>query len=283
MKSKICSYCSIIIFIVSFINIAHGQEHGKPKIVTTISPIAGIISMLVGDEAEVVSLNNNGGCPHHYHLKPSDMMKINEADIIIYVDEKFDGGIEKLSKKSYAHIIKISNNKQINLIDQLGKVNYHFWLDLNNILPLQQEVANYLIKIRPGIKQALINNQAKALQDINALMNLKDAQLRNLPQLVVMSDSLEHFFSKVNLDIVKAYQSKNASLQNYAKLEQILKKDKDKCIILDSSQNIDLYKKFNKTIVQLDSENWQINDGNISRDLFFNKYVQMINDLKNCR
>ncbi|WP_291393070.1 zinc ABC transporter substrate-binding protein [Acinetobacter sp.] len=255
----------------------------KPKIVTTISPVAGIITMLTGDSAEVIALNTNGGCPHHYHLKPSDLKHVNDADIIIYIDEKFDGEIIKLSKKSNARLIRISDNKQINFMDGAGNINYHFWLDLNNILPLQQQVSQALIKLMPEMKQTLMANQAKALQDINALMLLKNDELKHFSELIVVSDSLEHFFKNTKLNIIKAYSSEHASLQNYSKLEQILKTDKSQCIVLDLEQNIDIYKKFSKTIAQIDSENWQINERRIDHNFYFNQYIKIINQLKSCR
>ena len=278
--NKLKLYVLMIFFLISSAHIAHA----KPKIVTTISPVAGMIAMLTGDSAEVISLNTNGGCPHHYHLKPSDLKHINDADIIIYIDEKFDGKIIKLSKKSNAHLIRISDNKQINFTDEAGNNNYHFWLDLNNILPLQQEVSQALIKLMPEIEQTLIANQARALQDINALTRLKNDGLINLPELIIISDSLEHFFKNTKLNIIKAYySSEHASLQNYSKLKQILKTDKSQCIVLDRDQNIDIYKKFSKTTAQIDSENWQINQPKIDHNFYYNQYIKIINQLNSCR
>ncbi|MFU7503349.1 MAG: metal ABC transporter solute-binding protein, Zn/Mn family, partial [Candidatus Tisiphia sp.] len=93
---KITISASIFIaMIITLFNYA-AFASGKVKIVTSITPLAAIIAMLVKDQAEIVAIANNDDCPHHYNLKPSDLKKVKDADIVFYIDEQFDGFVGKL-------------------------------------------------------------------------------------------------------------------------------------------------------------------------------------------
>ena len=76
----------------------------------------------------------------------------------------------------------------------------------------------------------------------------------------------------------------NTSLKNMQKLDDVLSSDSIKCIVLDIDQTSQGYSKYNKIIVQLDSENWVLADQiNLSGDLFIDQYSIMIEQLKLCK
>ena len=85
--------------LLSLILISSFSANAKPKIVTSITPIASLVSMLTQDEAEVIAINVSSGCPYHYQMKPSDKQKIFDAKILIYIDEGFDSFAAKLAEK----------------------------------------------------------------------------------------------------------------------------------------------------------------------------------------
>lgn len=65
---------------MSYAHDSSGSDY-SPKIVTSTTPIASIVSVLVKDKARVVAINDvSSGCPHHYHMKPSDKDKVVGAD-----------------------------------------------------------------------------------------------------------------------------------------------------------------------------------------------------------
>ena len=68
------------------------------------------------------------------------------------------------------------------------------------------------------------------------------------------------------------------------KLDDALSSDNIKCIILEIDQNAELYKKYNKIVVQFDSENWTLNENFGGVDgIFIDKYSKMINQLNVCK
>jgi zinc transport system substrate-binding protein len=299
-----------------------GHSH-LPKIVTSTTPLASVVAAIIGDEAEVVAVNDgSSGCPHHYHMKPSDKNKANNAKILIYIDDNFDGFASKLFQNSTGKVIKISDMKSINFTDADGKRNWHFWLDLNNILALQAEISEILITEFPDKKDIILKNKAAADEKIQKLISLKSEGLRNLSQLALMSDSLEHFATNIDAQVIRLYQKPNASLKDLAKLDKALSVKMEQCIVLDSEQDPKLFAKYNKKIAILESENWSLHKARHHQEhehshghehahehhdhadcdhdheyeenhdhhtqqelaeLFFEKYAELIKQLQNCR
>ena len=164
------------------------------------------------------------------------------------------------------------------------KINWHIWLDLNNALALQEEVVSYLSSEFPAIKDAVLSNLEESRVQIAELMKLKADALKSVGELVVLSHSLEHFFTGSEAKITKLYQKSNSSLNDFAKLDSTLNVDSDLCIVLDSTQDPKAYEKYNKKIVQLESENWVLDDCmHGDSKLFYNKYINIINNLKACK
>lgn len=271
----------LLLTLVLFANVAYGA---RPKIVTSITPIASIISMMTENAAEIVAIDMSAGCPHHYQMRPSDKDKVINAKMLVYIDDSFDGFAGRLFTKFKGKTVKLSELKSINFVDDSGKKNWHFWLDLQNILALHNELSDILLKEFPELEYSIISSQNKIKAKITSLMQLKNNELKSIGELVVLSDSLAHFFIDVDTKITKLYQKSNSSLKDLEKLEYALNSDLPQCIVIDSSQDPEAYRKFNKKIIQLDSENWSLeNDMSGSWDLFCNKYLKMINQLQGCR
>lgn len=276
VKNKI-----LLLILVLFVNVAFAA---KPKIVTSITPIASIISMMTEGAAEVVAIDASAGCPHHYQMRPSDKDKVINSKMLVYIDDSFDGFAGLLFTNFGGKIVKLSELKSINFLDENGQKNWHFWLDLKNILALHAELSEILLKEFPELEYNILASQNKIKAKITSLMQLKENELKSVGELVILSDSLAHFFTDADAQIIKLYQKSNSSLKDLENLEYVLNTDIAQCIVIDSAQNLKSYKKFNKNIIQLESENWALsNDESSSWDLFCTKYLKMINQLQGCR
>ena len=276
MKNKI-----LLLVLTLFVNV---NAYAIPKIATSITPIASIVSMLTENNAEISAINISAGCPHHYQMRLSDKEKIASAKMLIYIDDHFDGYAAHLASNFEGKVIKISEFDSINFLDEDGQKNWHFWLDLDNILALQEELAVIIKSEIPELAKIVDDNINKAKAKIKSLKRLKKHDLASHGEIVVLSDSLAHFVKGMDGPVVKLYQKHSSSLKDFDNLEYILNTDQPQCIALDSLQDSKIYEKYKKKIVQLDGENWEMpNDMSDSCDLFCTKYLKMINQLKSCR
>lgn len=274
MKIKIL--VTLFIIIVNHISLA---ETAKIKIVTSITPLAAIIAMLVKDQAEIKAIANNNACPHHYHLKPSDLKIVKEADIVFYIDPQFDGFVGKLMNSHNDNIIKISDFSGLNIIGDGLNNNWHIWLDLDNVVIILEQLAVILTKQFPDISSAVSKNLVLAKQQLLDLSKIAREKLSSLQDVILLSDSVEYFFDK-NYKIAKLYNINQKSLKYLSNLEELLNNSNNKCLILTIEQNAESYKKFNSNIVVVESENWQVSK--ITDQLFYNQYLKIINQVTKC-
>jgi ABC-type Zn uptake system ZnuABC Zn-binding protein ZnuA len=201
--------------------------------------------------------------------------------MLIYIDDSFDSFAGKLAEKFKGKVVKISSFRSLNFQDEKERINWHFWLDLNNVLAFHDELAAILIKEIPELKTVVESNKSKTRAKINLLIQLKYHELASIKDMVVVSDSLEHFFKDIDTGVIKLYKKTHSSLRDYSDIEYTLGNDTPQCIVIDSAQDDSVYKKFNKKIVKLDSENWINNDSDgVDVDLFYRKYLEMVELLK---
>ncbi|NRB10267.1 MAG: zinc ABC transporter substrate-binding protein [Rickettsiaceae bacterium] len=275
MKNKFIILLILLLF--------HGKALAEIKIVASINPIASIVSMLVGDAAKVTAIDIADGCPHHYHAKPSDLEQVANATMVIYIDENFDGFISKMLENSHAIKLRISDLEALDFQGADDKVNWHFWLDLDNVMKFSQLLAEELAVFFPELKPVISKNLFKSMEQLAELKVAKDKVIKETKKIVLFNDSLEHFFQGYS-NVSRMYHNSNVSLKYIWQIHSKLNDDPSQCIVLDLTQDTALYQKFTNPIVQLDSENWHVDTtlGIEKSQHFYYKYREMINELKKC-
>ncbi|MCJ7545844.1 MAG: zinc ABC transporter substrate-binding protein, partial [Deltaproteobacteria bacterium] len=73
-------------------------DAGKIKIVTTLFPLYDMAKNIGADKAHVSLLVPPGMEPHTFEPKPSDIIKINEADIFVYTGSIMEPWAEDIIK-----------------------------------------------------------------------------------------------------------------------------------------------------------------------------------------
>ncbi|MDD9334995.1 MAG: metal ABC transporter substrate-binding protein [Rickettsiaceae bacterium] len=270
-------FIAIIMILLSQVSFANV---GRIKIVTSITPLASIIAMLVKEQAEIVAIANNNDCPHHYNLRPSDLKKVKDADIVFYIDEQFDGFAGKLMNGHSKNVIKISNFNRLKIINNDSYSNWHIWLDLDNVKILLEQLSQILSQRFPEISSAVYQNFEEAKKQIDDLAKIKHQRLASLTDVILLSDSLEYFFDNSQKRVAKLYSSDQKSLKYISNLEHLLAMSHSKCLLLSLDQDVALYKNFKVEVVAIESENWQVT--NINSDLFYNQYLKIINQISKC-
>ena len=246
----------------------------KPNIVFSIAPLASIGAMLLKNEANISVIANNAGCPHHYAAKPSDLYKVQNADLIILINENFDGFAAKLaSAGNNNNIVRVGSIKNLKLLSSGRSNNWHLWLDLDNALVLLEELAGIFKSRFPAFAAEIEVNLQVAKERINDLKTLKKQKLQDLSKFIVMADSAEYFFHETNA--IKLIEPHPPTLKYSARVKKLIAEG-GKSLVLSPEQNIDFWKKFPVTIICIESENWPITDDTILENLFINRYEEMI-------
>lgn len=90
------------------------QSEEKTAIVTTLYPLYEFAKEVGGDKVEVTLLLPPGAEAHTFEPKPSDIIRINNADVFVYIG----AGMEPWAQD----IVEASRNKELTLLDASTKV-----------------------------------------------------------------------------------------------------------------------------------------------------------------
>ncbi len=137
-------------------------------IVVSIPPIASAIKPLLGENDHVIVLLPSQASPHHFTLKPSMLVSIQQADLLISVGLGVDGWAQKAfnnqkqrsqtahlvwSKQPNIHLLKAVDllnisSKKVHEHEQAEAhhhdkgVDPHIWWDVDNVKALVKAVAS---------------------------------------------------------------------------------------------------------------------------------------------
>ncbi len=95
----------------------NADSAGKISIVTTIFPVYDFARAIVGDQAELTMLVKPAAEVHSYDPSPADIIKIQEADVFIYIGGENDAWVSTILES-----MDTSNKKIIRLMDAVKPV-----------------------------------------------------------------------------------------------------------------------------------------------------------------
>jgi zinc transport system substrate-binding protein len=100
---------------------------GARQVVAGLYPLAFAAEEVDGSEVEVTNLTPAGAEPHDLELTPSEVEKIYDADLVLYLGGGFQPGIEEAVDASGATALDALEG--IALREKDGHVDPHIWLD----------------------------------------------------------------------------------------------------------------------------------------------------------
>lgn len=83
------------------------QAQEQVKVITSIKPLQLVAHELLGELAEVDVLIPAGASPHHYHLKPSDRVKLAKADLVVWVGPDMETFLSKPLQREGSKVLTL--------------------------------------------------------------------------------------------------------------------------------------------------------------------------------
>jgi zinc/manganese transport system substrate-binding protein len=167
MKTKYLA--AALAMLLSAAGPARGQ--GKLNVVTTTQDFASIAGEVGGDHITVDSIAKGYQDPHFVEAKPSFILKLQRADLLVVVGRELEiGWLPPLIQQSRNSKIQpgadgyLDASEQARILDipqgqitrAMGDVhplgNPHYWLDPENGKIIGREIAEKLARLRPGDK-----------------------------------------------------------------------------------------------------------------------------------
>lgn len=127
------------------------SSNNKIKVVTTLFPLYDMAKNIGGGEADVYQLLPPGVEAHSFEPKPSDIVKINEADIFIYTGKFMEPWVEDILKGvGNKKLIVVDASRKTAMIpgvfhdedEPAGSLDPHIWLDFANAKIMAENIEN---------------------------------------------------------------------------------------------------------------------------------------------
>ena len=241
----------------------------KVNIVATLPDYASMAKELGGDKVKVMSLTKGTQDPHFVDAKPSFIIKMNKADLLILTGLGLESGwLPKLITNSRNSKITLGNtgyldaSKYVNLLESekeidrsMGDVhpggNPHFYTSPKELFKVAKEIYNRLIKLDSDNKDYYDKNWKSF--NIKYIKKLKEwenklAKVKGM-QIIEYHESWIYLLKWANIVHVGALEPKpgvSPSTKHIIKLLKKVKKNKIKYLI----QEVYYPKKLSKLFVK---------------------------------
>lgn len=185
------------------------HDNGKFRIVTTTGMLADGVKLLVGDQAEVISLMGTGVDPHLYKATAHDLSLLQNADLILYnglhLEGKMSEIFEKLKRKK--HVLAISDRLPIERLRKTGEKTYdpHIWFDVSlwkqGWLYVAEELREDSV-LAVGIEK----NRTSFFKGLDSLHSWAMKQMQTIPEssrvLITAHDAFGYFGRAYHIEVL---------------------------------------------------------------------------------
>lgn len=177
-----------LIFGVSLLAGCQINNSNKPKIMATLYPQYSLVEQLAGDLVEVEFLLKPGISVHSFEPTPSQVVSLNNADIVFFTNENVETWIHALEETAKGKLIDLSAN--ITLIEgehsheeedstheddndhDHGDYDPHFWLDPKNGIKILDAIYTELVILLPSNENLLTERKIKIENQLNEIISM---------------------------------------------------------------------------------------------------------------
>ena len=285
-----------------FLNNVGAQS--TPNIVVSIKPIHSIMSALMEGVSRPKLLLESNDSAHTFHLKPSQLNLLSNADLVITIGDSFETGLKKTlgNIKDGSRVI-VSEINDIRLYDfrnvDINEMNkdehtdhdeydLHLWLDIDNMIKTAQYISEKLIEIDPENINTYKTNLNKNHSRLNKLKSELKQQLTPFrsERFAIFSDTLQYFEKSFQLQkpvIVTPYHGARLSIHRTLEARNKMKDLKIKCLLYgpeNTSKKVDvLTEDLPIKAVSIDILGAKLNAGS---DQYFNLMEGLSSQLVEC-
>jgi len=222
------------------------------NVVVSIKPLHSIVSNLMEGVSRPQLLLESSDSAHTFHLKPSQLNLLSNADLVITIGDGFETGLKKTLRniKVGSHIIASeinglhlfyfrnpdTNEMDKNEKDEHADNDLHLWLDIDNMQKTAQYISEQLIKIDPNNSNTYETNLIKIHSKLNKLKSELQQQLTPFRSghYAIFSDTLQYFEKSFQFQkpvIITPYHGARLSIHRTLEARKKMKDLKIKCLL----------------------------------------------------
>lgn len=216
------------------------------QIITTVKPLTLIAQEVTRGIEQPVQLLPVGASAHHYSLKPSQRLLLQQANLVIWVGTSYESFLTSvLATKS--HTIRFDSVNNIHKLAwrnlnthqaQANTIDGHLWLDPHNAIQLAYKIAQVRGQQRPQYAAQYQQNAqafAQKLQQQSLILKQKFAALPQ-PNYVAYHDAYQYLEAPLGLNYqgsISVSPEQKPSAKHLLQLKQQVKKYQWHCLLTE--------------------------------------------------
>jgi len=214
------------------------KKSEKVDILVTIYPFKFILDEIVKDEIKIDVLLPASVDPHTYELIPSDLIKMQSAELFIYGDKDLDGWASKFDVKNKIQFSDyLPDSLRMDISESLFKHNHHnhfhthkgfdphFWTDPVTVYGMIENIVLMLSNYFPDKKDSFIQNATlfkNKLREIDSIIELKTNQIEN-KNIFSSHPFYNYFFNRYRFNIVGFLEVSPGQVLSPKEMKKIMK------------------------------------------------------------
>lgn len=255
-----------------FFLIFSAQAEKKLKVLTTTMNLKSLVESLAGDKAYVESITKGPQDPHFLSAKPSYMIRVRRADLLILVGLDLEVGwlpniihgarnpqIRKgkagyLDASGFIEALSVPKGKVDRFFGDIHPFgNPHFMLDPMKVIQVSRGISQRLSLLDQENKDYYVKKQKQFEKNIKKKTKLWERRIKNsgVKTVVTYHSSFEYFLDRFNLNLVGLIEEKPGippSAKHILQLIKKMKENQNSCILMSSFYRNDKVKKIKKAI-----------------------------------
>lgn len=177
---------------------------GKKKVLTSFTVLADMAQNVAGDKLKVESITRLGAEIHGYEPTPSDLVKAQKADLVLYNGMNLERWMEKFlgNLKDVPSVILTEGIAPIPIVEgpYTDKPNPHAWMSAKNALIYVENIRKAFVELDPDNAETYNTNAAAYSKQLKAIDEQLKADLGKIPENQRYLVSCEGAFSYLTRD-----------------------------------------------------------------------------------
>jgi zinc transport system substrate-binding protein len=290
------NFSSAIFLTVILILLPFFSNAEAPKITVSIKPIHSLVASVTDGITSPTLLLDKNNSPHTYTLKPSDVKKLKDSDIIFLVSYDLEIFLQKPLKNlnKDTKIVELIKANGLNLLpqrdmsltanhdyDDHGANDPHIWLSPDNAIRMTEYIAQVLSEKDLANSEKYKQNAAELIKNITLQKELISEELAPYKSnpYIVFHDGYQYFDKYYGLNFAGAItvpSHEGLSAKRLKEIEKITDEKNVKCLFAEPQ--------FSPSVVEAISQNKKISVGSLDYmgtkiDAGKNAYLDILNNL----
>lgn len=202
-----------------------------PRVVTSITPVYEITAAIMTGVAEPGLIIDSQASAHHFAFKPSHMRKLQQADLVIWIDRSFEAGFSRVAETLP------SNTQQLELLPLLGLEggDGHIWYSPRLLLRSIEIIRDTLLQLDPENQKLYQANAALLMQGVRVWRHETRRRWQNQqPRFVTDHNFTAYFEQDIGLrSIATVHDQHNdhGGIKDLGRLDNILREFPAACLL----------------------------------------------------